>query len=234
MLLLNINGEEENQKFTKTKFKKKKSQKNTKEFKRYSINVNGKTVVVLDLPKDKIASVDVLPLLKIYKGRVLISNENKSCEELKEYLYNPKEYYQRAILSSLINQIKTVNKEWKNICIKVDRFTPFSEFFELVKISKKFNLITTNVNLQTQKFIKQCYYEYGAIIYVNKGNNIDNYAVFANLDEVDEKGKLMICVHGKNYLLYPDVSYFNDLEEYQKLREFNIEHNLICAAFSYK
>lgn len=232
MLILNIVNEGEKKRFTKITFKKKKTHKYTDEIKRYSININRKTVIVLDLPENKKISEDVLKLLKIYKGRVLVDKANENNELLKEYLYNPKEYYQRAVLSSLINQIKTVNKEWENICIKTECFTPFSEYFELVKISKM-NLITS-VNLQTKKFIEQCYYEYGAIISVKKENNTDTYDVFSDLDNIDEKGKLMINVKGKNYLLYPDVSYFQDFEEYKKLRDFNIEHNLICAAFSCK
>ncbi len=233
MLVLKITDEREKIKKVKGVFRKKIIYEKNEEIKRYSLNVNGKTVVVLELPEVKLESEDVLTLLKVYEGRVLTSKENVNNPLLQEYLFDPKEYYQRAVLSSLINQMKTVNKEWKNVNIKVTDFLPFKELFEIVKISKSVVLITEK-SVLTEKFINDCYYEFGAIVTI-KGDCIPlKYDIFLNLEEIDNNGKLMIEVKGKDFLLYPDMTYFQENPEYQKLLPFNIEHNIICAAFSGK
>lgn len=231
MLILDFVDERENIKKQKKRFYKKRATKNDRELKRYSIKVNEKVVVVLELAQKDLKSSDVLTLLKIYKGRVLVSTKYQNEEILKEYLYNPQDYYQRALLSSIINQIKSVNRAWKTIAVKIDDFSPFKEFYELVSVSKEVTILTEE-NAYTEKLIRDCYYEYGAIVNVKNEISIYNKDVFIDLNEVDYNGKLMINVNGKDLLLYPDNSYFDDCIEYQKLLAYNIDHNIICAAFS--
>lgn len=231
MLILKLTDERD--KKTKGIFRKRIICENQEEIKRHSVNVNGKNVIVVELPKQKIESEDILTLLRIYKGRVLVSKDDSKIKALKESLFSPEEYYQRAVLSSLINQIKSFNNEWKNICIKTENFKPFKELFEIVKISKSVTLITKE-NTESDKFLSDCYYEYGSVIRVKGEDQFLKCDVFLNLDETDDRGKLIINVKGKDFLLYPDVSYFQDKTEYKELLPFNIEHNIICAAFSDK
>ncbi len=231
MLILNISEEREKVK-RRCLFCKKTIHKTPEPINRYSITVNGKTVLVLELTEKLLESEDVIKLLKVYKGRVLISEKDKSRDFIKAYLFNPKEYYQRAILSSLINQMKTVSKDWKNICIILDDFSPFKEFYEIVKISKRVNLVTKQ-NPNVIKFINNCYYEFGAVVTV-KGECVSQNDVCIDLDKVDDGGKLMLNVKGRDFILYPDSTYFEKSEEYQKLIPFEIAHNIICAAFSNK
>lgn len=233
MLVLDFVDEREDIKRLKKRFYRKKEFKRADDLKRYSVNVNGKTVIVLELTEKDLQSEDVLTLLKIYKGRLLVASKYSNKELLKEYLFSSSEYYQRALLSSLINQIKTVNKDWKNICIKTEVFSPFKELYELVKISKTVSIITAN-NVLTDVFLKKCYYEYGAIVSLKNEINPQKTDVFLDLDVIDDNGKLMINIKGKDYLLYPDTRYFEGCVEYQKLSEYNIEHNIICSAFSNK
>lgn len=233
MLILNFVDERENEEKNKKRFIRKLRKKQNNMINRYSINVNGKNVLVLELTEKDIIEEDVLALLKIYKGRVLVSEKYKNSEMVKEYLYSPKEYYQRALISSLVNQIKTVNKDWKSVCIRTECFVPFKELYQLVKISKKVTIIGEN-NIYTEKFSKDCYYEYGAIVLVKKENSELKYDVFMDLDEVDNSGKLMINVNAKDFILYSDTRYFESCTEYQKLLPFYLEHNTICSAFSNK
>lgn len=230
MLILKFNEERERFKKSEKRFYKKVK---NNEYKRYSLNINGKAAIVLELTEKDLQCEDVLTLLKIYKGRVLVSSAYADEEILKEYLFNPRDYYQRALLSSLVNQMKTVNKDWKNVSVKIDDFTPFKEFYELVRISKTVTIIT-NSNVFTYKFLKECYYEYGAIVTVKKDVSTEMSDVFLDLNEIDNNGKLMINVKGKEFLLYPDTRYFDNYVEYQKLLPFQIEHNIICSAFSDK
>lgn len=232
MLVLDFIEDKEEIKVRKTGFRKRKFSNREKELKRYSINVNGRNVVVLELTEGDLYNEDVLSLLKIYKGRVLAPIENQSNNLLLDYTFNPKEYYQRAILSSLIKQIKTINREWRTVNIEVEDFFLCNELYELVKITKRVN-IKTSQNALTDKFTKLCYYEYGSVI-TFKDSLSEKYDVVLRLDEVDEKGKLMINAGGKECLLYSDGKYFESSTEYQKLYHFNIEHNIICSAFSDK
>ncbi len=229
MLILKFSEERECVKKRNKRFRIK-TQNN--DFFRYSINVNEKTAVVLELTRKDLNNEDVLKLLNIYKGKVLVPAEYKEENLLEEYIFNPKEYYQRALLSSFIKQMKSGNNNWKYICIKTDAFSPFKELYELVKISKTFFIITPE-NTYTYNFAKQCYYEYGAIITVRERTIKRDFDVFIDLDLV-ENGKLMINVRGKDCLLYPDMSFFEDNEDYKNVVPYNIEHNLICAAFSDK
>ena len=229
MLILNFYDEIENRKNKRFGIRNKKN----KDIKRYSININGKNAIVLELIKKDLQYEEVLKLLEIYKGRVLVSSKFKNEYILKEYVYNPHEYYMRASLSSLVNQIKSFNKEWKSICIKVERFLPFKEFYELVRISKNVTILTES-NMHTRKFSKDCFYDFGAIVSVKTELQTNEFDVFLDLDSIDSKGKLIINVSRKEFLLYPDMKYFENNTEYQKLLPYNIEHNIICAAFSNK
>lgn len=230
MLILKINEEREGIKKTKGVFRKKIIYEKAKDIKRYSININGKNVIVLELPGNEIGSKDVLSLLKVYNGRVLVPQNYYHNEILKTYLFDPNEYFKRAILSSLKNQIRTVCKDWKNVCIKTNEFSPSKELFEIVKISKSLTLLTTKSRL-TEEFVNECYYELGAIVFIKESSPL--YAdVFLDLEQIDSKGQLTVSAKGREHILYTDASYFEDKDEYKKLSIFNIDHNQICAAFS--
>ena len=232
MLVLDFIEKRDNIKNNKKIFCKKRNFEKANEIKRQSVNINGKNVIVLELSEKDLQNEEVLTLLKIYEGRVLVSEKYRGIEALEKYLYNPKMYYQRAVLSSFVNQIKTVNKGWKNISIKIDSFIPFSELYDIVKLSKSVTIIT-RANAYTERFLKECYYEYGAGMSLKNDTPMNN-DVLIDLEKTDDKGKLMINVNGKDFLLYPDIRYFENCSEYQKLSQYNIEHNLICAAFSVK
>ncbi len=233
MLILKFDDEREKIDNTKKRLFKKSRALRNNELKRYSINVNGKAAIVLELTEKDLQYEEVLTLLKIYKGRVLVTSKYKNEEILKEYLYSPKEYYQRALISSLVNQIKSVNKDWKNICVKIKSFFPFKEFYELVRISKAVAILT-EANAYTHKFSEDCYYDFGAIVSVKTEISTNKFDIILDLDSIDNNGKLMINVKGKEFLLYPDMRFFENNTEYQKLLQYNIEHNIICAAFSNK
>ena len=231
MLILDFYNEIETLKKKKLRRKIKKTDKRS--LNRYSFKVNGKNVVVLELTKNDLESEDVQTLLKIYKGRVLVSENYREEEALQEFLYNPEEYYQRAILSSFFNQVRAVNKEWNDICIKVGNFSPFKELYEIVRISKRVTILTER-NGCTEKFSRDCYYRYGAIVSVIKEMPERKTDVYLNLDEIEITGKLMIKVKDKDFILYPDTRYFDNSSEYQKLLPYNIEHKIICSVFSDK
>lgn len=230
MLILKFSDEREAVKKPKRWFR---NNLKNKEFKRYTITVDGKPVTVLELGKDDLQSEDVLTLLKINRGKVLVPQEYANEELLTEFLYNPKEYYQRALLSSLINQVKSVNKDWKNFSIKIEEFLPHKELYELVRISKTVTIITHS-NSFTERFSKECYYEYGAIVSIKDDVLSQKSDVFIELDAIDDKGKLMINVNGKDFLLYPDMRYFENCDDYEKLIPFNLGNNIVCSAFSAK
>ena len=232
MLILKINEETEKIKRIKGVFRKKIIYEEATDIKRYSISINGKNAIALELPYKEIENEDVLSLLKIYKGRVLVAEEYYNNRMLKDYLFVPKAYCQRAILSSFKNQLITVGRDWKNVCVKTTDFVPFQELFQIVKKSKALTLITEK-SVLTDKFLEECYYELGAIVSVKEACPAKT-DVYLDLDMIDAKGRLMINSGGRDYILYPDAMYFDDNEEYHKLSSFNIDHNKIQAAFSDK
>ncbi len=233
MLVLKIVGEEKEHNKHGRFFKRKRKVELNCNIIRKNIAINGKLIMILEIPFSMMYDENVEKLLKIYKGRVLVGEKYSDLDFYNEYLFSAKKYYQRAILSSVVNQIKANSKEWKDIGIELGEFYICNEFYEIVRNFKSVTLITGR-NIYLEKFIDDCYYEFGAIVAVKDDREIyrDKYAVYLNLDDVDAKGKLIINVNGKPSLLYPDASYFSAKEEYSKLEEFEINSDLICAAFS--
>ena len=113
--------------------------------------------------------------------------------------------------------------------IRTDNFLKHAPFDGVLVDCNK----VSNTTL-TEKFANECYYKYGAVINFKNDETLYVYDVYLNLDEIDDLGKLMINVKGKECLLYPDSTYFSTCEEYQKLQPFNIEHNIVCSVFSDK
>lgn len=233
MMILKITDEVYGQGRNRTHFLKRADNGKLCDFRRSSVKVNGKNVVVLEITERGMDCDDVRTLLKFYEGRVLLSEGNKDVQVPESVLFNPEKYYMRAILSSLVNQINTVNKEWKRIFIKIDDFEPFKEFYRIVKISKSLCLQTRR-NSSTNNFVNTCYNEYGAVVKIREKFDTDSYDIFLNLEEIDKNGKLIIDVKGKPTLLYPDITYFENNSEYKKLSGFGVDYNTICAAFSDK
>ncbi|MGN1315615.1 MAG: hypothetical protein ACI4VW_00970 [Acutalibacteraceae bacterium] len=233
MLILKITDEVHGNRRNRNFLRKKTVNENLYDFRRSSVRVNGKNVVVLEITESSMDCDDVQTLLKIYQGRILLSKGKEDVQVPESMLFNPNKYYMRAILSSLANQINTVNKEWKRIFIKIDDFEPFKEFYRIVKLSKSLCL-QTQKNSSTNNFVNTCYNEYGAVVKIREECNTDSYDVFLNLEEIDKSGKLIIDINGTPTLLYPDITYFENDSEYQKLACFGIDYNIICAAFSDK
>ena len=115
--------------------------------------------------------------------------------------------------------------------MKNKSFYPYKEFFEIVRHLKTVILITDE-NSVTDRFIADCYKEYGAIVRVRGSVDFSTADAFLDLDDIDDNGKLFIFFNGKNCLLYPDEAYFRDCKEFNKLCSYEIEHKMICAAFS--
>ena len=91
----------------------------------------------------------------------------------------------------------------------------------------------THKSRLTEEFVNECYYELGAIVFIKQSCPSET-DVFLDLEQIDTKGRLMVNAKGVEHILYPDATYFDDKEEYQKLAVFNINHKYKCAAFSDK
>lgn len=232
MLVLKIDTEREAIKKRKGVFNKKTNNVVSSGVVRSTVNINGVNAVVMELPLSATKTEEFATLLNMYSGRLLCSSNN--CTVISaDYLFSAKSYYQRALLSSLVNQAKIISADCNSVCVKIKDFFICNELYRLVKIFKNVTIITA-VNALTNEFADKCYYEYGAKVKI-KGNHTPlTGSVLINLDNADEKGRLIINACGKECLLYPDSTYFENNAEYNKLHGFDIEHNLICAAFSGK
>ena len=233
MLILRITDEVYGRGRNRILFRRRGDKGEFCDFKRSSVKVNGKNAVVLEITERSIDCDEFRTLLKIYQGRVLLCDGDKRVGIPESVLFNPKKYFMRALLSTLANRINTVNKEWKRIIIKTDDFEPYKEFYPVVKISKSLCLQTKNTPL-TKKFAHTCYNEYGAVVQISEDADKNLYDVFLDFEEIDKDGKLIIAVKGKPTLLYPDVTYFENNSEYEKIANLGIDYNTVCAAFSDK
>lgn len=213
-------------------FRKRKNNVNSEDFKRSSLKVMGTNVVVLETYSDKLECEDMERLIKAYEGRILLP-ENSNITLPEEVLFNPKRYYMRAVLSSLINQIRTVHGDWRRICIKIDEFEPFKELYKVVEISKSLCLLTKR-NSGVNKFVDACYNEYGAVVSVKENIEPSFWNVFLDLEKTDKRGRLIVEENGVPLVLYPDAAYFENKEEYRAVLNYGVEHKTVCAAFSDK
>ena len=235
MLVLKINTEKEFVKKRKGVFSKKSISVQSNGVVRSTVNINGVKAIVMELPLAATKTEEFNTLLKMYSGRLLCANTDNDNSHIinADYLFSPKAYYQRALLSSLVNQVKIISADCSRVCMKVEAFFICKELYSLVKVFKDVTINTKPSALTTQ-FVSQCYNDFGAIVKIKSDYIALSNTVLVDLDKADEKGRLIINACGKEYFLYPDSTYFECNAEYNKLQGFNIDYNLLCAAFSGK
>ncbi len=225
MLIVNITPTENT--IFKGRFFKKQLRPDA--FKRSCMNLCGKSCTLLEFNESMLHTLDLDRLLKTFKGEII--GANKVLEKIVpiEYRFDPKNYFKKALVSSLCNNIEK-NANNLTIGIKDENFEFSEEYCKLANMVKSFTLIAKQSE-HTKKLSDYCFLEYGNFIRIT-----DRVAysddIILNFDNLDDDCKLIIFKEGKDQLLYPDPEYFLIKQELAELLNLGINPKLLCAAFS--
>lgn len=196
-------------------------------FKRKSMNICGKTCTLIEFNESMLEGLQLDRLLNTFKGQIL--GVNNAIENIVpvEYRFDYRQYFKRALISSLVNNCKDTAKQL-SLCVKNTDFLCSDECFLLANMFKSFTLISHR-DTETEKFLNRCFVEFGNFIRIT-----DDYVksdVYIDLDKVDKDCKTMVVVDGKEQLLYPDPRYFVLKNDLLPLVNMGIEDKILCAAF---
>ncbi len=218
---------ENNEKTTR----KRKRKKNEAVINRYSVNINTSNLTVIELPPSELNNPDVKKLININKGEILLSEDVLKNTIPEEYLFNPKTYFNKALLSSLSKQMLFLKENYQSVCIIYPDFEPQTSMLEIVRYARTFTLITKQTPL-TEKFKEECFYNYGAIISVKETEpEINKYDIYADFNKTDENAKLMLYLRGLSTLLNADPDYFQYKSGLDVITSYGIDNKTACAAF---
>lgn len=206
--------------------KRKRNCKPTQNFIRYTDYINNKPFYIVEVGKNFLCTENMQKLLYAYKGCVLI-NENLPEEPFCEYLFDAREYYLRALLSSLSNRVK-YEKDINSICIKNENILICEEVFEIIKNVRTVHFIVSK-DIQTEVFQDECLKRYGTFIKIGEYCCFDEFDVCIDLSQMTSDGKCEIFFNGKTGLLYPDSSFFDATENVKKLLAYGVDKKIACA-----
>lgn len=211
--------------------KKRKRKKNEPVINRYSININTSNLTVIELPPSELNNPDVKKLINIHKGEILLSEISLKNAIPEEYLFNPKPYFNKALLSSLSKQMIFLKEKYQSVCIVYPDFEPHTSMLEIVRYARSFTLITKQ-NLLTENFKEDCFYNYGAIISVKETEpEINRYDIYADFNKTEDNAKLMLYLKGLPTLLNADPDYFQYKSELDVITSYGIDNKTAYAAF---
>lgn len=197
---------------------------------RSNFKYNEKIHNIVSVPENLLEADELLKLLKVFKGQVLVCDDERINEIAEPYRFNPLPYFKEALYSSLYNLILS-EKNIKSVCIKDDAFMCSKRLTEIVKVSKNI-IIETEPNLETQRFCDECYYNYGAFVRITRFCTNKDKGVYFNTADIDNEGKSMVLIDGKEALIYPDPKYFNCDNKLKELLKYKIPIKTLCAGFS--
>ena len=204
----------------------KRSCKPVQNFIRYTDYINNKPFYIIEVSKNFLYSENMQKLLSAYKGSILI-NENLQKEPFSEYLFDAKEYFLRALLSSLSNRIK-YEKTINSICIKNENILICEEVFEIIKNVRNVHFIVSK-DMQTDIFQDECLKRYGTFIKIGECSCFNEFDIYIDLSQMTADGKCEIFLKGKSGLLYPDSSFFEASDTVKKLLAYGVDKKIACA-----
>lgn len=231
MLIIEIKEEEtENQKGFWFKRNKRKP-KSTIE--RQSLKLGREIHTILKMPVCECENPEFKRLKNFYKGKILVPVNTEIQTALDGFLFDPKQYYKRALLSSL-NKILSENaNKYGTVCISDSEFLITREYTNTAKIVKNLVLITQK-NINTQKFADYCYFNLGSVPQIKECAVFYDWDIFLNFDRIFDDATVQIHFKDGKKILHPDSDYFVCDESFYNIISCGILVKTVCAAFEVK
>ena len=208
-----------------------RKQKQQMIFTRNNITVNGKTHIYIEYPQCMTDEEEFSVLLSRYTGKIVLCNSGNNTIIDKSFLFNPEEYYVRALLSALSKYVATLADKNITLGIRMSTFLDNSESYQVVKVAKRVVFISPETPI-TQRFKSVCYTTYGAYVNFDSTCVNGNFDIYVDFNMIDEQGKLFINIKGVPTVLYPDPTYFILGEGMSYLVDLGINEKIACAAFN--
>lgn len=207
----------------------KKNVIETPMIKRENLKIGSKNIVLLELPLSELNNTDVKRLMNVFKGRILITPQNKISFVDASYLFDSRCYYSKALLSSLAKQIPFNKKEIMSVCLKYDDFEITDELFDVAKTTRNLTVIAKSSKL-TDKFKNECFDKFGAYIsFSEKELSASLFDVYADFSKTDNDGQIIIKEKGMEKRFYPDTKYFIPNDNTKILTDIGINEKTACA-----
>ena len=182
---------------------------------------------ILSLPISKLDSPEVVKLLQINRGAVLESVDAVQNERLNEYLFDKSSYYKRALLSSVVDLVKSVNEKL-SVVVCDDLFAMYDEYITLAKAVKGFCLVTTP-STQSDLFSERVYYQYGLQVVVRDKSAPQGQDIAVDFSRINADGSLTVHFMGSDVLIYPDNKYFEPDKNVLELMKYGVPLKCACA-----
>lgn len=197
--------------------------------KRENLKIGSKNIVLLELPLSELNNTDVKRLMNVFKGRILITPQNKISFVDASYIFDARCYYSKALLSSLAKQISFNKTEIMSACLKYDDFEITDELFDVAKTTRNLTVIAKNSKL-TDKFKNECFDKFGAYIsFSQKELSAGLFDVYADFSKIDNDGQIIIKEKGREKRFYPDTKYFIPNDNTIILTDIGINEKTACA-----
>ena len=225
MLIINLK-KNENNKFKGRFFKK---QIRPDPFTRETITICGKKCTYLEFNEEALKEFNLERLVNTFKGQIIGTNDALEKIVPSEFRFDYRQYFKRALLSSLINNIEG-SISCFDILIKDDDFCFNDEYLKLANSVKSFSLISEETD-ETRKLSDKCFIEFGNFIKVIAKTDL-NADIIIDFRNLDEDCKILFLKQGREQILYPDPRYFTMKDELLPLVSMGIEARVLCAAFS--
>lgn len=217
----------------KTFFGKKKVVE-TPQIKRENLKVGSMNVVLLELPLSEFDNADLKRLVNVYKGKILITPQNKIDLLDNSYFFDLRRYYRKALLSSLAKYISFNKEDIMSVCLKYDDFEITDELFYVAKFTRNLEIVTKYSKL-TECFKNECFEKFGAYIsFSQKEVSSGEFDIYADFSKIDNEGQLIIKENGKERCFYPDAKYFIPNNYTKILTAIGINEKIACACVNLK
>lgn len=206
------------------RFFKKQEQQSL--FYRQTDYINGKPFYIIECDKSFLKSEEMNKLLCAYKGKVF-SQTNEIAKEIGEYLFNPRDYYIRALLSSML-RISEFQESFESLCIKCSNLCESEELYEIIKKIKYVSIVSEDT-FEIKKIKKNSFILFGTFINVIPKIPPLDFDAFIDLNKITDDCRCEFLFKGKSLTLYTDNSYFEVNEQVNILLSHGIDKKTACA-----
>lgn len=189
--------------------------------------VGNKPFDIYSMTNNDLTSTETQRLLHMNKGKILDSLNTEQNDFLKEYLFDKKPYFKRALLSSVNKFIKQTGEQL-SVAIRDDSFFLCDEYVALAESVRTLTLATSET-AKLNSFVEKVYYEYGLRAVVKQQLALSAYDLSLDFSKMEKYGSFNIIYRGDSLPIYPDNLYFEPDDDVLKLTEHGVPIKCACA-----
>lgn len=197
--------------------------------KRKNIVIDNNIHTLVECSEVFLCSEECKRLLNVYKGKVLVPENDGIKSICKNYLFDTKPYLKRAVLSALSKYVNECSCHNNTLCVVDDDFVFCKEYLELAKRIRNL-IIISETNIDAQKFMDYCLLNLGVVVRFKKDFKGFLWDLFVDLTDIFNDGRVFIRYKNGEGIIHPDKEYFICKDEYKEILSLGISSLDLCAA----